>query len=35
MTQLRQQMLDDLQLRGLAPGTQEAYLGAVRRLALH
>ena len=33
MTQLRQQMLEDLQLRGLAPGTQEAYLGTVRRLA--
>jgi len=35
MTQLRQQMIEDLQLRGLAPNTQEAYLGAVRRLACH
>jgi len=35
MTQLRQQMIEDLQLGGLAPNTQEAYLGAVRRLALH
>jgi integrase/recombinase XerD len=35
MTQLRQQMIEDLQLRGLASNTQEAYLGAVRRLALH
>ena len=35
MTQLRQQMIEDLQLRGLAPNTQEAYLGAVKQLALH
>ena len=30
---LRQRMLDDLQLRGLAPKTQEAYVRAVRPLA--
>jgi integrase/recombinase XerD len=35
MTPLRQQMLEDLHLHGLAPTTQEAYVGAVRRLALH
>jgi hypothetical protein len=28
-------MLEDMQLRGLAVRTQEAYLGAVRRLAEH
>lgn len=35
MTHLRQRMLDDMQLRGLAPKTQEAYLRAVRQLAQH
>lgn len=35
MTALRQKMRDDLQLRGLAPKTQEAYLRAVRQLANH
>ena len=35
MTQLRQRMIEDLQLRGLAPKTQEAYLRAVRQLAEH
>lgn len=35
MTPLRQRMLEDMQLRGLAVRTQEAYLGAVRRLAEH
>ena len=35
MTALRQRMLDDLRLRGFAPKTQEAYLGAVRQLAAH
>ncbi len=35
MTTLRQKMLDDLQLRGLAPKTQESYLRAVRQLAEH
>ncbi len=33
MTILRQRMLEDMQLRGLAPKTQEAYLRAVRQLA--
>lgn len=35
MTQLRQRMIEDLQLRGFAPKTQEAYLRAVRQLAAH
>jgi integrase/recombinase XerD len=35
MTFLRQRMLEDLQLRGLAPKTQEAYVRAVRQLAEH
>ena len=35
MTPLRQRMLDDLQLRGFSPRTQEAYLRAVRQLAAH
>lgn len=33
MTPLRQRMLEDMQLRGLAPKTQDAYLRAVRQLA--
>jgi site-specific recombinase XerD len=33
MTALRQQMIDDMVLRGLSARTQEAYLRAVRRLA--
>ena len=35
MTYLRERMLVDMQLRGLAPKTQEAYLRAVRQLAEH
>jgi site-specific recombinase XerD len=35
MTPLRQRMLDDMQLRGLAPKTQEAYALAVRQLAAY
>jgi len=35
MTHLRQRMLEDLQLRGLSPKTQQAYLRAVRQLAEH
>jgi len=35
MTWLRQRMLEDMQLRGLAPRTQESYLAAVRQLAIH
>jgi integrase/recombinase XerD len=34
-TALRQRMLQDLQLAGLSPRTQEAYLRAVRKLADH
>ncbi len=35
MTNLRQKMEADLQLRGLAPKTQEAYLRAVKQLSTH
>ncbi len=35
MTPLRQRMIEDMQLRGLAPRTQEAYMGAVKQLAAH
>lgn len=35
MTPLRQRMLADMQLRGLAPKTQESYLCAVRQLAAY
>ena len=35
MTPLRQRMLEDMQLRGLAARTQETYLAAVRQLATH
>ena len=35
MTPLRQRMLEDMQLRGLAQRTQEAYLSAVQQLAVH
>ena len=35
MSPLRQRMLEDMQLRGLAPKTQEAYLRAVSQLAQH
>jgi integrase/recombinase XerD len=34
-TALRQKMHQDLQLAGLSEGTQEAYLRAVRQLAVH
>ena len=34
-TALRQRMIEDLQLRGLAPKTQEAYVRAVRQLAAY
>lgn len=33
MTVLRRRMLEDLQLRGLAPKTQPCYLEAVKHLA--
>ena len=35
MTALRQRMIEDMQLRGLAERTQEAYVAAVRQLAEH
>ena len=35
MTALRRRMLEDLQLRGLAPRTQQCYLEAVTHLAQH
>jgi integrase/recombinase XerD len=35
MTPLRQRMIEDMQLRGLAARTQEAYVGAVKQLAEH
>lgn len=35
MKSLRQQMLEEMQLRGLSTGTQECYISAVRRLAAH
>ena len=35
MTTLRQRMIEDMQLRGLAPRTQTSYLQAVQQLASH
>jgi integrase/recombinase XerD len=35
MTPLRRRMLEDLQLRGLAPRPQPCYLDAVKHLAQH
>ena len=35
MTELRQRMIADLKLHGLAPGTQKVSLKAVERLAAH
>jgi integrase/recombinase XerD len=35
MTPLRQRMIEDMQLRGLSTGTQAAYVGAVRALAVY
>ena len=35
MTALRQQMREEMQLRGLSAGTQDCYISAVRRLAVH
>lgn len=35
MTRLRQRMIEDMQLRGLSPGTQAAYVRAVRDLAVY
>jgi integrase/recombinase XerD len=35
MTALRRRMLEDLQLHGLAPKTQQCYLDAVKHLAPH
>ena len=35
MTPLRQRMINDMSVRGLAPGTQQSYLRSVTRLARH
>jgi hypothetical protein len=35
MSALRQKMIEDMQLRGFAERTQEAYLSTVRQLAKH
>ena len=35
MSALRQQMTEDMAVRGLAQSTQQAYLKAVERLAIH
>ena len=35
MTELRNRMIEDRQRAGLCPGTQAAYIGAVRQLARH
>jgi integrase/recombinase XerD len=35
MTTLRRRMREDLQLRGLAPKTQQCYAAAVHQLAQH
>jgi integrase/recombinase XerD len=35
MTELRQRMIRDMELHGLAPGTQQTYVEAVRHLAAH
>jgi hypothetical protein len=35
MTPLRQRMLEDMQLRGLAARTQGCYVAAIRQLAAH
>jgi integrase/recombinase XerD len=35
MTPVRRRMLEDMQLRGLAPKTQQAYIRAVRQVAEH
>jgi integrase/recombinase XerD len=35
MTPLRQRMIEDMQLRGLSPGTQQVYVRAIRQLSEH
>ncbi len=35
MTELRQRMITDMKLHGLAPSTQKVYAKAVERLARH
>ena len=35
MTALRQRMIADMKLHGLAPGTQNVYVKAVQRIATH
>ena len=35
MTELRKRMIEDMELAGLVPSTQEAYIRAARKLAAH
>jgi hypothetical protein len=35
MTELRKRMIEDMELAGFAPSTQDAYIRAVRQLAAH
>jgi hypothetical protein len=35
MKNLRQRMIEDMKLRGLAPGTQATYLEAIKALSRH
>ncbi len=35
MTELRKRMIEDMELAGLSPGTQVAYIRAVRQLTAH
>ena len=35
MTELRTRLIEDMQLAGLSPGTQDAYVRVVRQLAAH
>lgn len=35
MTELRKRFIEDMQLRGLAPSTQEVYVQAIRQIAKH
>ncbi len=35
MTELRQRMIEDMRLRGLAEGTQQVYVEDVKHLAAH
>ena len=35
MTELRRRMIQDMELRGLAPGTQQTYVESIKNLAVH